>query len=59
MICPYIENFNYHEQTNVPREDNIDYLEKVVVVNFYRQMECKEENCAVWDKKEGRCRYNG
>lgn len=59
MICPYIENFNYHEQRNVPREDNIEYLEKVVVVNYYGQMKCKEENCAVWDKNEQRCRYNG
>lgn len=59
MICPYIENFNYHEQINVPREDNIDYLEKVVITNFYGQMKCKKENCAVWDRKEQRCRYNG
>ena len=59
MICPYIENFNYHEQINVPREDNMEYLEKVVITNIYRQMQCKEEGCAVWDKKEQRCRYNG
>ena len=59
MICPYIENLNYHEQINVPREDNMDYLEKVVVVNYYSQMKCKEEGCAVWDRNEKRCRYNG
>lgn len=59
MICPYIESFQYHEQLNVPREYEPDYLEKVCITNVYMQMKCKEEGCAVWDKEERRCRYNG
>ena len=59
MICPYINNFHYHEQLNVQRPDDPEYIEKYVMSDFYTQMKCQEENCAVWDKKKKRCRYNG
>lgn len=58
MICPYIQNFSYTEQKNILHEEE-DFVETIAIGTIWKNASCLKENCAVWDKKEERCRYNG
>ena len=58
MICPYIQNFCYTQQKNILHEEE-DFVEKISIGTIYNNATCLKEGCAVWDKKEERCRYNG
>ena len=59
MICPYIQNLSYTEQKNIVDKDNPDFIGKYVLAQAWTNMQCQKEHCAVWDKSEERCRYNG
>jgi hypothetical protein len=58
MICPYIQNFSYTVQKNHLNEE-IDYTDKITIGTISSNIQCLEKECAVWDRKERRCRYNG
>lgn len=58
MICPYIQNFSYTVQRNNLNEE-IDYTDIIAIGTVWNNAKCLKDGCAVWDKKEERCRYNG
>ena len=58
MICPYIQNFSYTVQRN-NLDEEIDYTDKIMIATVWDNAKCLKDGCAVWDKKEERCRYNG
>lgn len=58
MICPYIQNFSYTVQKN-HLDAEIDYTDKIGIGTMWTNAKCLKAGCAVWDKKEERCRYNG
>lgn len=59
MICPYIQNFAYTEQQNILNPENLDYVGKHTIVEIWKNAKCLEKECAVWDRRKKRCRYNG
>ena len=55
MICPYIQNTNINIQRNIVNKET-GHTEYYVIGNYWGNMECPKEGCAVW--KDGKCRYN-
>lgn len=57
MMCPYVCEKSIDITNNTYNKEQINTSN--VQISLDIMMQCKEKECAVWNEKTNRCKYNG